>query len=81
MKSDRLSHADYLWAFASLRASTGANSHYRQRRQHGDWHAAAQRNLFNRVIGQVYHCLQHRKLFDEHTAFPVATPTPEASAA
>lgn len=33
-------------------------------------HAAAQRNLFNRMIGQLYHCLQHRKLFDEKTAFP-----------
>jgi hypothetical protein len=23
------------------------------------------------MIGQLYHCLQHRKLFDEQTAFPV----------
>ncbi|MFE6156906.1 IS110 family transposase, partial [Streptomyces sp. NPDC057889] len=53
-----------------LRASAGANAHYRRRREHGDWHAAAQRNLFNRMIGQLYHCLQHRKLFDENTAFP-----------
>jgi len=22
------------------------------------------------MIGQLYHCLRHRKLFDEHTAFP-----------
>ncbi|MFF3911632.1 IS110 family transposase [Streptomyces sp. NPDC001848] len=70
VKNDRLNHAGYLWAFASLRASAGANAHYRRRREHGDWHAAAQRNLFNRVIGQLYHCLQHRKLFDEKTAFP-----------
>ncbi|WP_374222911.1 hypothetical protein [Streptomyces sp. MBT65] len=28
------------------------------------WHC------FNRMIGQLYHCLQHRQLFDEHTAFP-----------
>jgi hypothetical protein len=55
---------------ALLRASAGANAHYRRRRGHGDWHAAAQRNLFNRMIGQLYPCLQHRKLFDEHTAFP-----------
>ncbi|MGW0772042.1 IS110 family transposase [Streptomyces sp. NPDC002676] len=70
VKNDRLNHAGYLWAFASLRASVGANAHYRRRREHGDWHAAAQRNLFNRMIGQLYHCLQHRKLFDENTAFP-----------
>ncbi|MFF5553830.1 IS110 family RNA-guided transposase [Streptomyces olivaceoviridis] len=70
VKNDRLNHAGYLWAFASLRASAGANAHYRRRREHGDWHAAAQRNLFNRMIGQLYHCLQHRELFDESTALP-----------
>ncbi|WP_449343317.1 IS110 family transposase [Streptomyces rhizosphaerihabitans] len=71
VKNDRLNHAGYLWAFSSITASPGANSHYRRRRDdHGDWHAAAQRNLFNRMIGQLYHCLQQRKLFDEHTAFP-----------
>ncbi|MFG2379343.1 IS110 family transposase [Streptomyces sp. NPDC048504] len=70
VKNDRLNHAGYLWAFASLRNSPGADAHYRRRREHGDWHAAAQRNLFNRMIGQLYHCLQHRKLFDEQTAFP-----------
>ncbi|WSS99833.1 IS110 family transposase [Streptomyces phaeochromogenes] len=70
VKNDRLNHAGYLWAFAALRHSPGAGAHYRRRREHGDWHAAAQRNLFNRMIGQLYHCLQHHKLFDEHTAYP-----------
>lgn len=80
MKNDRLNHAGYLWAFAALRHSPGAGAHYRRRREIGDWHAAAQRNLFNRMIGQLYHCLQHRKLFDEHTAFP-APPELAVSAA
>lgn len=40
------------------------------RREAGDWHAAAQRNLFNRMLGQLYHCLQTHKLFDENIAFP-----------
>ncbi|MFE1851296.1 IS110 family transposase [Streptomyces sp. NPDC002387] len=72
VKNDRLNHAGYLWAFAALTASPGAKAHYRRRRdEHGDWHAAAQRNLFNRMIGQLYHCLQHRKLFEEQTAFTV----------
>ncbi|MFE9688131.1 IS110 family transposase [Streptomyces sp. NPDC006285] len=71
IKNDRLNHAGYLWAFSAITASPGAKAHYRRRRDdHGDWHAAAQRNLFNRMIGQLYHCLQHRKLFDENTAFP-----------
>lgn len=53
-----------------LRVNSGADAHYRRQREYGDWHAAAQSNLFNRMIGKLYYCLQHRKLFDEHTAFP-----------
>ncbi|MFF3660292.1 hypothetical protein ACFYYU_34225 [Streptomyces olivochromogenes] len=45
------------------------------------WHAAAQRNLFNRMIGQLYHCLQHRKLFDQNTAFPPSGQEMETSTA
>ncbi|MFI5888466.1 IS110 family transposase [Streptomyces sp. NPDC051554] len=73
VKNDRLNHAGYLWAFSALRASPGAMAHYRRRRdEHGDWHAAAQRNLFNRMLGQMFHCLQRRELFEENTAFPIA---------
>lgn len=56
VKNDRLNHVGYLWAFSAITASPGANAHYRRRRdEHGDWHAAAQRNLFNRMIGQLYY--------------------------
>ncbi|WP_229697755.1 IS110 family transposase, partial [Streptomyces lasiicapitis] len=66
IKNDRLNHAGYLWAFAAPNGSPGAKAHYRRRRdEHGDWHAAALRNLFNRLLGQLHHCLQHHKLFDE----------------
>ncbi|MGQ4427329.1 pyridoxal-phosphate dependent enzyme [Streptomyces violaceoruber] len=55
--------------------SPGAKAHYRRRRDsHGDWHAAAQRNHFNRMIGQLYHCLQHGHHFDEAVAFPTSGP-------
>jgi transposase len=74
VKNDRLNHAGYLWAFASLRPSPGADAHYRRRREHGDWHAAAQRNLFNRLLGQLYHCLQKRELFDERRPSPLNSP-------
>lgn len=73
VKNDRLNHAGYLWAFSALTRSPGAKAHYRRRRDdHGDWHAAAQRNLFNRMLGQLFHCLKNRALFDEETAFPTA---------
>ncbi|CAM5540498.1 hypothetical protein GCM10010253_51500 [Streptomyces badius] len=62
-------HAGFLWAFSSLTASAGANAHYRRRREHGDWHNAAQRDLLNRFLGQLHHCLQTRQPFDEQRAF------------
>ena len=77
VKNDRLNHAGYLWAFSAITASPGAGAHYRRRRDAGDWHASAQRNLFNRMIGQLYHCLQKGELFEEGAAF--ATQVPEAA--
>jgi transposase len=54
VKNDRLNHAGYLWAFSAITASPGAKAHYRRRRNnHADWHAAAQRNLFNRQCHEV----------------------------
>ncbi|MFE4579995.1 IS110 family RNA-guided transposase [Streptomyces chartreusis] len=70
VKNDRLNHAGYLWAFSAIKASEGAGAHYRRRREHGDWHAQAQRHLFNRMLGQLYHCIQSGELFEEHLAFP-----------
>ncbi|MGW1013292.1 IS110 family transposase [Streptomyces termitum] len=82
VKNNRLNHAGYLWAFSAITASPGAKAHYRRRRDsHADWHAAAQRNLFNRMIGQLYHCLQHSERFDELAAFPSPPSATEAAAA
>ncbi|MBB5109880.1 transposase [Streptomyces spectabilis] len=70
VKNDRLNHAGYLWAFSAITASPGAKIHYGRRREKGDWHAQAQRHLFNRMIGQLHHCIHAGELFDEHLAFP-----------
>lgn len=78
IKNDRLINAGFLWAFSSLKASPGAYAHYRGRRDRGDWHAQAQRHLFNRMLGQLFHCLQTGQLFDEQRAF---TPFPEVEVA
>lgn len=69
VKNDRLSTAGYMWALSALTGSPGARAHYQRRRAAGDWHAAAQRNLFNRLLGQLDHCLNTRTRFDEATAF------------
>ncbi|TXS62948.1 hypothetical protein EAO69_34545 [Streptomyces sp. me109] len=42
-----------VWAFASLNASPGARAHYDRRRDAGDRHSSAQRNLFNRQCHEV----------------------------
>ena len=70
VRNKRLGQAGYLWAFSLLRQSPGARAHYDRRRAHGDSHAAALRNLANRFIGILYHCLQTGKSYDEATAFP-----------
>ena len=62
--------AGYLWAFNALAASPGAKAHYRRRREHGDWHNAALRNLFNRQLGILHHCLTSRQTYQETKAFP-----------
>jgi transposase len=80
IKNDRLITAGFLWAFAALTSSPGADAHYRRRRETGDWHAQAQRHLFNRLLGQLYHCLQTRQLFDEHHAFTSFSAVPAVAA-
>ena len=70
VKNHRLADAGYLWAFAALTASPGARAHYDRRRHAGDRHAAAQRNLFNRLLGCLHHCLATRQTYEETIAFP-----------
>jgi hypothetical protein len=72
VKNSRLAAVGYLWTFAALRPSTGARAHYDRRRLAGDRHAAAQRNLFNRFLGCLYHCLQTGQTYAEEAAFPHA---------
>jgi transposase len=69
VKNQRLAAAGYLWAFSAL-SSPGARAHYDRRREAGERHTAAQRNLFNRLLGCLHHCLTNNIPYDETTAFP-----------
>src|SRR3984885_12181034 len=71
VKNNRLNAAGYIWAFAALTASPGARDHYDRRKEDGDRHAAAQRNLFGRLLGCLWTCLTTSQHYDENTAFPV----------
>jgi transposase len=81
VKNQRLASAGYLWAFAALTASPGARAHYDRRRAAGDQHVAAQRNLFNRLLGVLHHCLQTGQTYNEAIAFPMIQTSPTAHAA
>jgi transposase len=79
VKNNRLAAAGYNWAFSALTASPGARAHYDRRRDDGDRHAAAQRNLFGRLPGCLHHCLATGQHYDETTAFPARTAPPAAA--
>ncbi|WP_428846815.1 transposase [Nocardia terpenica] len=82
VKNDRLAAAGWVWAFAAAAKYGPTRGHYQQRRTHGDRHAAALRHLFNKMLGQLHHCLQSREPFDPVKAFgqPIAAPPDGATA-
>jgi transposase len=85
VRNKRLNHAAYLWALPLLLHSPPARAHYDRRRAHGDSHTAASRNLVNRQLGMLYHCLATGELFDEAKAYPThltdADPVPVTTSA
>jgi transposase len=81
VKNQRLASVGYIWAFAALTASPGARAHYDRRKSAGDRHIAAQRNLFNRLLGCLHHCLHTRQTYNESIAFPTTSNTPVDKAA
>jgi len=80
VKNQRLAAVGYLWAFSALSASAGARAHYDRRRDTNERHTAAQRNLFNRLIGVLHHCLQTGQKYDEQKAFQTSPNTAPATA-
>jgi transposase len=76
VKNHRLCAAGFVWSFMAITNHKPARAHYDQRRERGDRHTAALRHLFNRLIGQLHHCLAAGQLYDPAKAFGV----PEAVA-
>jgi transposase len=82
IKNDRLAAVGWVWATYAAINPGPARQHYRSRRDHGDRHAAALRHLFNKMLGQLHHCLQTRQTFDPIKAFGqphTAPPQPAAA--
>ena len=61
----RLADALDQWAFCSLTTSAGARSYYDQLRARGKTHRQALRQLANRWVGILHHCLGQEELYDE----------------
>jgi transposase len=70
VKNDRLAAAGYLWGFSALTASPGARAHYDKRRTAGDRNSTALRNLNNKLLGCLHHCLHAKTPYNETIAFP-----------
>ena len=75
-KNNRLAGIGYSWAFTAAARPSPAREHYLRRRGRGDGHPAALRHLFNRMLGQLHHCLLTGQTYEPIKAFPHATPTP-----
>ena len=69
VRNKRLNHAAYLWALPLILHSPDARAYYDRRRAIGDTYTAAARNLSNRYIGMLHHCLCSRELYDASVAF------------
>jgi hypothetical protein len=80
-KNNRLAGIGYSWAFTAAARPSPAREHYLRRRERGDGHPAALRHLFNRMLGQLHHCLLTGQVYDEGKAFPSTPPRHAAKAA
>jgi hypothetical protein len=80
-KNNRLAAIGYSWAFTAASRPSPPREHYLRRRDRGDGHAAALRHLFNRMLGQLHHCLQTGQAYDPVKAYPAAAATRPKQAA
>lgn len=73
IKNNRGNHAAFLWALSGIRHSPGVKAAYDHRR-HGtasngrplrDKHAAALRNVSNRMVGCLWHCMVTGQVWDD----------------
>ncbi|GGD91253.1 IS110 family transposase [Microbacterium murale] len=70
VRNKRLGDACHWWAFAALTRSPAARAHYDKRRAAGDHHNAALRHLANKLLGNLWWCLQKGELWNEEAAWP-----------
>jgi transposase len=57
------------WAFCSITKSAGARHYYDELRARGKTHRQATRQLANRWVGILHHCLEREELYSEEIAW------------
>ena len=80
-KNNRLAAIGYSWAFTAAARPSPGREHYLRRRERGDGHPAALRHLFNRMLGQLHHCLRTGQTYDPAKAFQSTSDRPTPGAA
>jgi hypothetical protein len=73
-RNKRLADALDQWAFCSLTRSPGARNYYDQLRGRGKTHRQALRQLANRWVGILHHCLEMDMSYDERSAWVATEP-------
>jgi transposase len=68
-RNRRLAAALDRWAFCSLNHSEGARRYYDELRARGKTHGQANRQLANRWVGVLHHCLERDELYREDIAW------------
>ena len=68
-RNKRLGDALDQWSFCSLTTSAGARRYYDELRARGKTHRQALRQVSNRWVGILHHCLEHNVLYDEDAAW------------
>ena len=81
VKNNRLAAVGFVWAFIAAGCQGPTRAHYLARRDHGDRHPAALRHLYNRMLGQLYHCLQTGQTYDPIKAYGPPPTRPTSAAA
>jgi hypothetical protein len=71
----------FVWAFVAAGRDGSPRDHYLARRARGDRHPAALRHLYNRMLGQLYHCLHTGQPYDPNKAYPPNDTAPPNAAA
>ncbi|MEU4196792.1 IS110 family transposase [Kribbella sp. NPDC026611] len=69
IKNNRFAAAGWMWAWAAIVHNEHARAHYQRRRDNGDRHSSALHHLFNRQLGQLWHCLQSGQPYNPELAF------------